>query len=287
MIFIMNNLKENVKDFWDQASCGENLYLSGFDKEDYLNQSNIRYKLEPEILTFGEFERFRNKKTLEIGVGLGADHQKLAEAGAFLSGIDLTPRAIDHTKRRFELFGLISDLQVSDAENLPFSDGYFDAVYSWGVIHHTPETEMAVSEIFRVLKPGGFAKIMIYHKYSVIGFMLWCRYGLIKLNPFISLNSLYAKYLESPGTKAYSRKEVNRLFNKFIIKRINTPLGHGDLLTANDGQRHRGILLSIAKKLWPRYILRKLFSQNGLGMMIEVEKPIEMIERNTSNHPIL
>ena len=91
--------KARVKDFWNEASCGEDLYLKGFDKQDYLDHSKTRYQLEPEILSFGQFKSFDGKKTLEIGVGLGADHQKLAENGAVLTGIDLTPRAINHTKR--------------------------------------------------------------------------------------------------------------------------------------------------------------------------------------------
>ena len=146
--------KKLVEDFWNEASCGEELYLKGFDKDSYINQSIIRYSLEPEILKFAEFPKFKGKRTLEIGVGLGADHQKLAEHGAILSGIDLTPRAINHTKRRFELMGLISELQIADAENLPFEDSSYDAVYSWGVLHHSPDTQKAVNEVYRVLKSG-------------------------------------------------------------------------------------------------------------------------------------
>jgi len=171
-------------------------------------------------------------------------------------------------------------LSVADAENLPFIGNSFDAVYSWGVIHHSPDTSKAVEEIYRVLKPGGIAKIMIYHKNSIIGFMLWNRYGLFRLKPFMSLEKIYANYLESPGTKAYSRLEARHLFEKFIIKKMNTPLNHGDLLSSNVGQRHRGTLLSIAKKIWPRFLLRKFFPNNGLELMIEVMKPDDCANLN-------
>jgi ubiquinone/menaquinone biosynthesis C-methylase UbiE len=67
---------------------------------------------------------------LEIGVELGADHQSLAEAGALLTGIDLTDWAIEFTRARFSLSGLSSELSVGDAECLPFPDASFDAVYS-------------------------------------------------------------------------------------------------------------------------------------------------------------
>jgi len=264
--------KIKVKDFWNEASCGEDLYLKGFTKEDYLNHSKKRYELEPEIIEFGQFSKFNGKKTLEIGVGLGSDHQKLAEAGAVLYGIDLTQRAINHTNRRFELLGLISDLKVGDAEHLPFDDDSFDAIYSWGVLHHSPNTAKAIKEAKRVLKTGGFAKIMIYHKFSFVGYMLWLRYGLFSLRPFRSLDFIYANYLESPGTKAYSRKQIPELFSGFDVLSIETPLNHGDLLTSDVGQRHKGIILTVARKLWPRTIIKTFFPSHGLEMMINCKK---------------
>lgn len=264
--------KESVKDFWNEASCGEDLYLKGFDKQDYLDHSDIRYQLEPEILSFGQFSLFNGKRTLEIGVGLGSDHQKLAEHGAILTGIDLTPRAINHTKRRFELMGLNSELQIADAENLPFDDSFFDAVYSWGVLHHSPETQKAVNEVYRVLKPGGFAKIMIYNKYSLIGYMLWIRYGLLNLQPFKSLRSIYSDHLESPGTKAYTYNDAKRLFSQFEIKSIESPLTHADLLESNVGQKHRGGYLSLAKKIWPRWFFKAFMKKSGLFLFVTLTK---------------
>jgi ubiquinone/menaquinone biosynthesis C-methylase UbiE len=264
--------KGKVKDFWNEASCGEDLYLKGFDKQDYIDHSSIRYQLEPEILSFGQFKSFEGKKTLEIGVGLGSDHQKLAENGAVLTGIDLTPRAINHTKRRFELMGLNSNLQIADAENLPFEDNSFDAVYSWGVLHHSPDTQKAVNEVYRVLKSGGLAKIMIYNKYSLIGYMLWARYALLKFKPFKSLNAIYSDHLESPGTKAYSYDEAKSLFSKFDIDSIDSPLTHADLLTSEVGQKHRGGYLSIAKKIWPRWFFKAFMKKNGLFLFVTLTK---------------
>lgn len=268
----MEKAKSEVADFWNEASCGEELYLSGFSKVDYENHSKTRYSLEPEILSFGKFPDFNGLKTLEIGVGLGADHQKLAESGAILCGIDLTPRAINHTKRRFELMGLNSELQTCDAENLPYDDDSFDAVYSWGVLHHSPDTQKAVNEVYRVLKPGGIAKIMIYNKFSLIGYMLWVRYALLKVQPFKSLNSIYAQHLESPGTKAYSYKEASELFHKFEIKSIDSPLTHADLLNSDVGQKHRGGYLSLAKKIWPRWFFRTFMKKSGLFLFVTLIK---------------
>lgn len=265
-------LKKQEKEFWEDASCGERLYLDTPSKEGYLKHLQKRYELEPEILTFAQFEKHMGHNVLEIGLGLGADHQKWAEAGAFLFGADITRRAVEHTKRRFDLLGLTARLQVADAENLPLQDNTFDLVYSWGVLMCTPDTPKAIREVYRVLKPGGTAKIMIYHKYSMVGYMLWLRYALLGGKPFTPLLDIYMKYLESPGTKAYSVEEARKLFMDYEIESINTFLTHGDLLTSGAGQRHQGFLLTLARLIWPQQLIRGLFPRHGLFMTIEARK---------------
>lgn len=269
----MSTSKDAVRDFWDAAACGEKLYLDATDGGGFRKQAEIRYTLEPYIIPFADFAGSAGKRVLEIGVGLGADHQRFAEAGAVLSGVDLTPRAVELTKRRFAALGLASDLRVGDAEHLDFPDAAFDVVYSWGVIHHSPDTARAVDEIFRVLKPGGRAKVMIYHAHSLIGVMLWLRYGLAAGKPLTPLREIYAAHLESPGTKAYTVREARALFARFASVRIATQLTHGDLLSSGAGQRHGGALLSIARALWPRWIFKTLFPRNGLFMMVDATKP--------------
>jgi ubiquinone/menaquinone biosynthesis C-methylase UbiE len=264
--------KSAVRDFWDEAACGERLYLDGLSREDYALQSKRRYELEPYIVGFAGFDRSSGKRVLEVGVGLGADHQRFSEAGALLHGIDLTPRAIEHTTRRLAAFGLASQLAVGDAEHLPFGSGEFDLVYSWGVIHHSPDTPAAISEIHRVLKPGGTAKVMIYHRWSMVGLMLWVRYALLAGRPWRSLTSVYSQHLESPGTKAYSRHEARQMFGRFKTVHIETVLSHGDLLSSDAGQRHRGSALSIARKIWPRPLIRTVLPHCGLFMLITAQK---------------
>jgi ubiquinone/menaquinone biosynthesis C-methylase UbiE len=265
-------LKKQERDFWEDASCGERLYLEAPSKEGYIKHSRKRYELEPEILTFAQFDKHKGNKVLEIGLGLGADHQMWAEAGTLLFGVDLTNRAVEHTRRRFELLGLKPRLQVADAENLPFPDNTFDLVYSWGVLMCTPDTPKAIREVYRILKPGGVTKIMIYHKYSMVGYMLWLRYALFSGRPLTPLLDIYMQYLESPGTKAYSVKEARGLFKDYEIKSIRTFLTHGDLLTSQAGQRHRGIMLTVARLIWPRNLIRFLFPRSGLFMTIEAYK---------------
>lgn len=265
--------KNNVKIFWNNASCGETLYYKGdSDKNAYINQSVMRYNLEPYIIDFANFEFSADLSILEIGVGMGADHQKFAENGAKLTGIDLTERAIELTKNRFKIFNLHSNLSIGDAEKLKFENNTFDLVYSWGVIHHSPNTQSAVNEIHRVLKDEGEAKIMIYYKFSFVGYMLWIRYALLKFKPFTTLNYIYSNYLESPGTKAYSISEARHLFKDFKNVEIKTVLTHGDLLSSEAGQRHKGFLLYIARLIYPRLIIKYFFPKNGLFMLISAKK---------------
>lgn len=268
----MDGEKKQVHDFWDRASCGEELYLAGLGPDDYRRQAASRYRLEPFIPEFAGFEQWCGKRVLEIGVGLGADHQRFAEAGALLAGVDLTERAVEHTRRRFRELGLSSDLRVADVESLPYADGMFDLAYSWGVLHHSPRTATAVSEVLRVLKPHGTAKVMIYHKHSLVGLMLWVRYALLRLRPFTTLDEIYAKHLESPGTKAYTVSDAKQLFGGFANVEVDTVLTHGDLLASRAGQRHRGPLLAIARWIWPRWLIRRMFPKRGLFMLITAVK---------------
>ncbi|MDA0653358.1 MAG: class I SAM-dependent methyltransferase [Proteobacteria bacterium] len=232
-----------------------------------------RYQLEPYIFQFADFPSGQGENVLEIGVGMGADHKEWAKHHPrLLAGIDLTPRAIDFTKQSLAIDGLSSLLQVGDAENLPFGDNMFDIVYSWGVLHHSPDTPTAVREVWRVLKPGGKAIVMIYHRWSIVGFMLWCRYALMAGKPWRRLTDIYSNHLESPGTKAYSRAEAAAMFADFSKVHVAVQLNHGDLLQGEVGQRHQGRLLTIAKAVWPRWLIRSLFSGLGLYLLISAEK---------------
>jgi ubiquinone/menaquinone biosynthesis C-methylase UbiE len=113
-----------------------------------------------------EFDSWNGKLILEVGCGIGTDLRQFALNGAHVVGIDLTPNGIAMAKRGFELFGLKGNFVVADAEALPFSSDSFDMVYSNGVIHHTPDTAATVREIHRVVRPGGQARVMVYHRSS-------------------------------------------------------------------------------------------------------------------------
>src|SRR4051812_43762868 len=204
-----DSAKDSGYDLWNKTSCGE-VYAEGESPRAKLeSQARACYELEPYLVEFARFSDGAGRDVLEVGVGMGADHLEWAKAGPrSLTGVDLTPRAIEFTRSRLGLYGLESDLRAADAENLPFPDNAFDLVYSWGVLHHSPDTPRAIREVWRVLRPGGEARVMIYHTHSLVGYMLWLRYGLLKGRPGRGLADIYASHLESPGTKAYTPAEA-------------------------------------------------------------------------------
>jgi ubiquinone/menaquinone biosynthesis C-methylase UbiE len=262
--------KQAVRDFWNRQSCGEVYAVGSTVREQLDAQAAMRYALEPYIADFARFADGRGRDVLEVGVGMGADHLEWAKASPrSLTGIDLTPRAIELTRQRIDSYGCASTLRCADAERLPFEDESFDLVYSWGVLHHSPDTARAVREVFRVLRPGGTARVMIYHKWSISGYLLWARYGMIR---GYGLSETYARYLESPGTKAFSLAEARRMFAAFSRVATRTQLSFGDLLEGAVGQRHAGVLLSVAKAVWPRTLIRTLLPRHGLMLLIEAIK---------------
>jgi ubiquinone/menaquinone biosynthesis C-methylase UbiE len=265
--------KGDVHEFWNRGSCGE-IYASGDSLREQLErQAGVRYELEPYLPEFAQFADGAGKDVLEVGVGMGADHCQWARSGPrSLTGIDLTARAIGHVTKRLDCYGLASRLFVGDAENLPFPDNSFDLVYSWGVLHHTPDTPQACNEVWRVLRPGGEARVMIYHTKSVVGAMLWVRYALLKGRPWRSMAYIYDKYLESPGTKAYTLEETRKMFGRFRSADVRAQLSFGDLLEGAVGQRHPGVALSVARRLWPRRLIRRWCQSYGLYVLIRAVK---------------
>ena len=160
-------LKERVRDFWQAHPCGTKFAdAAPGTRLFYERVEEHRYTKEWHIPAAADFAATRGLSVLEIGCGLGTDGAQFARAGAHYTGVDLTEAAVELARRRFELFDLAGTFRTADAEQLDFADESFDVVYSHGVLHHTPDTERAVAEVHRVLKPGGRAVVMLYHRDS-------------------------------------------------------------------------------------------------------------------------
>lgn len=269
----MKRSKRDVVDYWNAESCGE-IYAAGDSLSAQMaTQARTRYELEPYLPRLADFGAAEGKAVLEIGVGMGADHARFSDASpSRLVGVDITYRAIEWTRARLGAAGARHELTLADAEHLPFRANEFDIVYSWGVLHHSPDTRQAIREAWRVLKPGGCARIMVYHKYSVVGYLLWIRYALMRAQIGLSLGDIYAAHLESPGTKAFSVSEARDMFSCFQRVTVHTQLSFGDLLEGGAGRSHDGTLVRCARRLWPRTLIRWFFARHGLLLFVVAEK---------------
>jgi ubiquinone/menaquinone biosynthesis C-methylase UbiE len=171
----LEEYKRQIRMHWGSDPCGSNYSDKMFLTKEYFEEverhRNASHPWIPKAIHGFDIE---GKKVLEIGYGMGTDHLSMARRGAVMHGIDLTPMNYEVTRKRLEIFGMVSELSVGDAETLPFPDGYFDFVYSFGVIHHSPDTQGIVSEIRRVLAPGGKCFLTVYHERSV--FFWWSVY---------------------------------------------------------------------------------------------------------------
>ena len=163
----LDALKNRVRDYWQANPCGVKFAdAEPGTKRFYELVTEHRYRTEWHIPAAADFASAKGLRVLEIGCGLGTDGAEFAQAGADYTGVDLTEAATNLARLRFELFGLRGQFRQADAENLDFPDNFFDTVYSHGVLHHTPDTRRAINEARRVLRPGGVAKVMLYHRNS-------------------------------------------------------------------------------------------------------------------------
>jgi ubiquinone/menaquinone biosynthesis C-methylase UbiE len=223
----MNDFKEAVRRFWDAKPCGTgDIHQPLADEALFSELERQRDAREPFIKGFADFPRWRDRKVLEVGFGAGTDLIRFARAGAQVHGVDMTQQAVDLTIRRLRLERLSAELQVGDAEALPYATGTFDLVYSWGVIHHTADTPQAARELIRVAKSGGSVCAMLYHRRSLVALQCWLLHALLKGQPQRSLTDVISHHMESPGTKAFSLAEARALFpglQGLTVRPILTP----------------------------------------------------------------
>jgi SAM-dependent methyltransferase len=166
--------EQAIKEFWQGHPCGDaqvgglrDRFQGDYDRF-FTDYDRFRYQNEPHLPACIGALNVAGKQVLEIGLGEGAESERLIRQGARWSGVDLTAEAIERVRTRLTLRELpYEELRQGSVLDLPFADDSFDVVFSHGVLHHVPEIKQAQSEIHRVLRPGGELVIMVYARWSL------------------------------------------------------------------------------------------------------------------------
>jgi len=208
---------EDVQAYWDARPCNLRHSRKSIGTREYFDEVEARkYLVEPHIRTFADFPRWRGKRVLEVGCGIGTDTINFARNGALVTAVDLSSKSLAIARERAKVFGLSDRIAFHQANAeqlaslLPVKQ--YDLVYSFGVIHHSPHPERVLAEVRQFLGRGGTLKLMVYHRRSwkVLWILLTYGYG-----RFWDLEEIVARHSEAqtgcPVTYTYSRSEGRRL----------------------------------------------------------------------------
>jgi 2-polyprenyl-3-methyl-5-hydroxy-6-metoxy-1,4-benzoquinol methylase len=217
-----------VQEYWNRRPCNIRHSPTEVGTRQYFDEVEARkYFVEPHIPRLAEFERWRGRKVLEIGCGIGTDTMNFARAGAEVTAVDLSAESLRWARQRAEVYGLSDRIRFyeANAENLsqiiPLEP--YDLVYSFGVIHHTPHPERVIEDIRQhYVRPGTTLKLMVYHRYSWKVFWILATYG---KGAFWHLDELIARHSEAqtgcPITYSYSKRDFRRLLGEgFEVKQM-------------------------------------------------------------------
>ena len=243
-----NNYKSNEKlrlkskDFWNESPMDyfggglDRNFKSDEEYKAYFDKIDSEFKRKHELYSpdwindepfsnIVDFNSMEGKRVLEIGCGLGFNTEQFSSHGANIVSIDQTVTAARTTQKRLSLKNLSGTPVIANAEQLPFKMKSFDFVWSWGVIDHTPRTDVVVDEIDRVLDINGKTKVMVYHRLSLfhwynIMFVNGILKGkLLKMSPQ-ELRS-YCSDNHCPLAQYFKKKTLREYFNKFENVRFN------------------------------------------------------------------
>lgn len=223
---IENLTIEAVRNYWGKKNIPQQWYskktpftLAWFNELAYKRYDRYYAYLKQDA----EFEYHAGEQVLEIGCGIGTDLLEYAKHGAIVTGTDLGEDQVVLTKLNFQLHGLpFKEIKTENAESLSFPDNSFDLVVSIGVLHHTPNTEKAISEVFRVLKPDGTALVLLYArgwkhylKRCFIQGILLGRWFANGFNWQKVYNEVSEVHGNAPKTAVYTKKQIKKLFHQF------------------------------------------------------------------------
>ncbi|HET9532096.1 MAG TPA: class I SAM-dependent methyltransferase [Blastocatellia bacterium] len=267
---LSDEYKRRAQEQWSANPCGAHVARGHtFGTRQYFDAiEEYRYRVySPWMREAIGFDRYRGKRLLEIGCGTGTDLLQFARGGALVTGVDLTPRSVEIARRRFEVYDQRGEFALEDAEMLSFADESFDVVYSFGVLHHTPDTGRAIREVHRVLRHGGEAIVMLYNRASLYYWgAIVLKHGIFRGELFSSgVEEIMSRHVEqsetggAPLVKAYTKREAREFFKDFARTEISV-----NQLTREE--------LRLAGRLLPERIFVWLANHFGWNLIIRAIK---------------
>jgi 2-polyprenyl-3-methyl-5-hydroxy-6-metoxy-1,4-benzoquinol methylase len=221
-----------VQGYWDARPCNIRHSPKPVGSRKYFDEVEARkYLVEPHIPAFADFERWRGKRVLEVGCGIGTDSINFARAGAQLTAVDLSPKSLRVAETRAEVMGVDDRIRFAqaNAEELAttLAGESFDLVYSFGVVHHTPRPNRALAQMRKLVAPGGTLKLMVYHRRS------WKVFWILATQErgrFWRAEELVAKHTEAqtgcPVAFTYTRREARELVEASGFRVVDLGVDH-------------------------------------------------------------
>lgn len=215
---------ERVREFWDRRPCNIRHSTKATGTIEYFEEVERRkYFVEPHIPDFAQFSRWKLKRVLELGCGIGTDSVNFARNGAHLTAVDLSGHSLEICRQRFRLYDLAGEFFCGNIETLDaiLPPQNFDLIYSFGVIHHTPNPDKVLAGIRNFCSPNSEVRVMLYSKWSWKVLWILLTYG---RGAIWKLDELVRTYSEAqtgcPVTYYYSFKEIKQLFRGFEVQSI-------------------------------------------------------------------
>ena len=208
-----------VMDYWNSRPCNIRHSPKPVGTREYFDEVEWRkYFVEPHIPGFAQFERWKGKKVLEIGCGIGTDTINFARHGAQVTAVDVSEKALEVARSRARVFGMEERIRFLQGNAEKLSEFVhvepYDLIYSFGVIHHTPHPERVIEELRKYSSGQSTIKIMVYNRWSWKVLWILLAYG---KGRFWKLNRLIAEHSEAqtgcPVTYSYSRTDGRRLLD--------------------------------------------------------------------------
>lgn len=201
-------LKDAVRRYWNEHLHDLAVTSAPIGSEAFFQElAAYRFGKLDYLPRWVDFDGFRGQRLLDVGCGLGIDLARFARGGARVYGVDLASRPLRLARQHFAQQGVSGILLVMDGEAMAFPDATFDFAYAHGVLQYTPDPAAMVAEIYRVLRPGGKALLMVYNRYS------WL--------PAISrLTGVPLEHRDAPVWRALSIREFRALLQPFRLDRL-------------------------------------------------------------------